>query len=58
MLFRSQVVMRSKKAFAVNCGDGNAVYVTELQAENAKRLDVQSFLCGKDVRLGTVLGNE
>ncbi len=53
-----QVVMRSKKAFAVNCGDGNAVYVTELQAENAKRLDVQSFLCGKDVRIGTVLGNE
>ncbi len=50
--------MRSKKAFAVNCGDGNAVYVTELQAENAKRLDVQSFLCGKDVRIGTVLGNE
>ena len=53
-----QVVMRNKKSFAVNCGDGSAVYVTELQAENSKRLDVSSFLCGKDVQVGTVLGNE
>lgn len=51
-----EVVESGKKSLAVMCGDGNAVYVTKLQLQNAKRLDIASFLCGKRIALGTVLG--
>lgn len=51
-----QVVEVTKKRLAVMCGDGKAVNVTELQAENAKRMDIVSFLCGHKFELGQVLG--
>lgn len=51
-----QVVEVTKKSLAVLCGDGKAVYVAELQAENAKRMDIVSFLCGHKLALGEVLG--
>ncbi|MCH5151283.1 MAG: methionyl-tRNA formyltransferase [Clostridiales bacterium] len=51
-----EVVERGKKTLAVMCGDGKAVYVTELQAENAKRMDVVSFLNGRKIAVGAVLG--
>ena len=51
-----QVVEVTKKRLAVMCGDGKAVYVTELQAENAKRMDIVSFLCGHKFTVGQVLG--
>ena len=51
-----QVVEVTKKRLAVMCGDGKAVYVTELQAENAKRMDIVSFLCGHRFAVGEVLG--
>lgn len=51
-----QVVEASKKRLTIMCGDGNAVYVTELQAENAKRMDIVSFLCGHKFTLNEVLG--
>lgn len=51
-----EVVERSKKSLAVMCGDGKAVYVKELQAENAKRMDIVSFLNGRNIPLGAVLG--
>lgn len=51
-----QVVEVGKKRLAVMCGDGNAVYVTELQAENAKRMDIVSFLNGHKFTLGEALG--
>lgn len=51
-----QVVEVTKKRVAVNCGDGKAVYVTELQAENAKHMDIASFLNGRKFALGEVLG--
>lgn len=50
-----QVVDCTKKQLVVKCGDG-CVYVTELQAENAKRMDIVSFLCGKRIAVGTILG--
>lgn len=53
-----EVVECGKKTLAVLCGDGNAVNVTKLQAENAKCLDIVSFLCGKRISVGTVLGHE
>lgn len=51
-----QVVEVTKKSLAVICGDGRAVYVTELQAENAKRMDAVSFLCGRKPNLGEIFG--
>ena len=38
------------------CGDGKAVNVTELQAENAKRMDIASFLNGRKFTVGEILG--
>ena len=51
-----EVVECGKKTLAVMCGDGKAVYVVELQAENAKRMDIVSFLNGRKIPVGTVLG--
>lgn len=51
-----QVVEVGKKRLAIMCGDGKAVCVTELQAENAKRMDIVSFLNGRKFTLGEVLG--
>lgn len=51
-----QVVELTKKRLAVMCGDGTAVYITELQAPNAKRMDIISFLCGHKFVLGEILG--
>ena len=51
-----EVVECGKKTLAVMCGDGKAVSVVELQAENAKRMDIVSFLNGRKIPVGTVLG--
>lgn len=50
-----EVVECGKKSLVVMCGDG-AVNVTELQPENAKRMDVTSFLNGHKIPTGTILG--
>lgn len=50
-----EVVLCGKKQLAVMCGDG-AVTVLELQAENARRMDIVSFLNGHKIALGTLLG--
>ncbi len=50
-----EVVLCGKKELVVKCGQG-AVYVTDLQAENSKRMDIASFLNGHKVPTGTVLG--
>lgn len=51
-----EVVQVTKKSLAVMCGDGKSVYVTELQAENSKRMDIASFLNGHTIQVGTVFG--
>ena len=50
-----EVVECGKKTLAVMCGDGKAVHVTELQAENSRRMDTVSFLNGRKIAVGTVL---
>ena len=50
-----EVVECGKKTLAIMCGDGKAVNVIELQAENARRMDVVSFLNGRRIAQGTVL---
>ncbi len=42
--------------FIVACGDGSGVQLTEIQPEGGKRMDVQSFLRGKKLEKGTLLG--
>ena len=51
-----QVVAVTKKSLSVMCGDGSAVNVTELQAENSKRMDINSFLNGHKIALGEIFG--
>ncbi|MCM1195375.1 MAG: methionyl-tRNA formyltransferase [Corallococcus sp.] len=51
-----QVVECGKKTLAVMCGDGRAVNIVEIQAENSKRMDIASFLCGRKLPTGAVLG--
>lgn len=51
-----QVVEVTKRSVAVMCGDGKAVNICELQAENAKRMDIVSYLCGRKIEQGEVLG--
>ncbi len=51
-----QVVLCSKKQLAVMCGDNKAVFVTSLQAENSKCMQINCFLCGKHISEGTILG--
>ncbi len=51
-----QVVECGKKSLCVLCGDGKAVLVKQLQMENAKKMDIVSFLCGKKIPVGTILG--
>ena len=50
-----EVVECGKKTLLVMCGDGKAVSVVELQAENARRMDIASFLNGRRIAVGTVL---
>ena len=51
-----EVVECGKKTLLVQCGDGVAVSIRLLQAANAKKMDIVSFLCGKKIPVGTVLG--
>lgn len=38
------------------CGDGNCIEILEIQAEGKRKMDVASFLRGKKIEIGTVLG--
>ena len=51
-----QVVQCTKKCVAVMCGDGKAVNIIRLQAENSKAMDINAFLCGKKFTVGEILG--
>lgn len=51
-----EVVECGKKTLVISCGDGTSVSVRTLQLQGAKRMDVVSFLCGKKIAVGTVLG--
>ena len=51
-----QVVQCTKKSVAIMCGDGKAVHITRLQAENSKAMDINAFLCGKKFAVGEILG--
>lgn len=43
-------------SFAVSCGDGLCVELTEIQPEGGKRMDTAAYLRGKKLEKGAVLG--
>ncbi|MCQ2463479.1 MAG: methionyl-tRNA formyltransferase, partial [Clostridia bacterium] len=49
-------VVRSDGILTVRCGDGKCIDITELQLEGKKRMDAQTFLNGRKIPAGTVLG--
>lgn len=49
-------VIRAHEKIAVSCGDGHCVELLELQLEGKKRLDAVSFINGRQISVGTVLG--
>ncbi len=38
------------------CGDGNCIEILEIQAEGKRKMDAASFLRGKKIEIGTILG--
>lgn len=48
------VLCCGKKNLTVACGDGTALEILRLQAENSRCMDIVSFLCGKRFCEGTV----
>lgn len=49
-------VVCSDGRLTVRCGDGHCIDITELQLEGKKRMDAQTFLNGRKIPVGTVLG--
>lgn len=45
----------TKQGLVVACGQG-AVRIVEMQAPNAKRMQVKAYLAGKSIPVGTILG--
>lgn len=48
--------VEDEKAFAVACGDGNCVELTEICPEGGKRMSADAFLRGKKLERNTKLG--
>lgn len=49
-------VVDAHDKIVVSCGDGHCVELLELQLEGKKRMDSVSFLNGRQIAVGTVLG--
>lgn len=49
-------VVDTHNGIAVSCGDGHCVELLELQLEGKKRMDAASFINGRQISIGTVLG--
>ncbi len=49
-------VVDNNNRLVVMCGDGNCIEILEIQAEGKRKMDSASFLRGKKIPIGTVLG--
>ncbi len=49
-------VVDNNNKLVVACGDGNAIEILEIQAEGKRKTDIQSFLRGHKIEIGTILG--
>lgn len=50
------VLSCGKKNLTVACGNGTAIDILTLQCENSRCMDIVSYLCGRKITEGTVLG--
>ncbi len=50
------VLSCGKKNLTVACGNGTALDILTLQCENSRCMDIVSYLCGRKISEGTVLG--
>ncbi len=49
-------VVGNKGALSIACGDGRALDILVLQAEGSKVMEAKLYLCGKQIPLGTLVG--
>lgn len=49
-------LMVDGRSFAIVCGDGNCVELTEICPEGGKRMTADAFLRGKKLENGMVMG--
>ena len=49
-------VVGNSGVLSIACGDGYSLDILTLQAEGSKMMDAKQYLCGKQIPIGTVLG--
>ena len=49
-------VVGNNGVLSIACGDGNSLDILVLQAEGSKVMEAKQYLCGKQIPLGTVVG--
>lgn len=53
-----EVLSADKRGIRVACGDGESIFILELQKKGGKRMDAASFLNGHKITTGTILDKE
>lgn len=53
-----EVLSADKRGIRVACGDGESIFIAELQKKGGKRMDAASFLNGHKIAAGTILDSE
>ena len=53
---KSGTVVGNQDGLEIACADGNALLITELQAEGSKRMSAKDYLTGHSIDLGRVVG--
>mgnify|MGYP004624667407 FL=1 len=53
-----EVLSADKRGIRVACGDGESIFILELQKKGGKRMDAASFLNGHKIATGTILDKE
>ena len=48
--------MGNSGVLSIACGDGYSLDILTLQAEGSKMMDAKQYLCGKQIPIGTVVG--
>ncbi len=53
---KAGTVVDSNGKLSIACGDGYALDILVLQAEGSKAMEAKQYLCGKQIAVGTVIG--
>ena len=52
----SGTIIGNTENLVIACGENTSIEILELQAEGSKRMTAKQFLCGKNIPLGTIIG--